>query len=563
MNEKKCKIYKTIMLIMLLIGIFSIELLFCNSIFVRSLIHSDLPFSPYVFSLPRLLFYCFLIIVFCKYNTIIITNCINRGKTTNRIINIVFFIIYFILSFLIIYLAYKSRLSIMNISIVIVLITYCVFLHIFIGKSFKINVFLICLITFIYSISCQNVHLIDEVTHFPASYNLAHLNFNTEKLYFDDSLMQINILSDYNDNQDLFIHYKPNKIDITGHNVYNHDISSLFYHIPAAIGIAYSELLGGTIMDTFYFGRIFSCLFFIILISFFLKIVDYKKYSMISILTIPLLLMMAGTYNVDGIGYAAIALFIAYIFKIYKDDSIKFISNKQLIIIIMLFSLIAMFKSASYAFVALLLILIKDKLKKKDLFILLLSIFIILFFVIYFIYFNIDMSSGDSRGGEVSIINQLSFAFSNIFNILLIPIYQLFNTLLYPGFYEEMSLSYFYGKYSFVFVLPYILFVIYMSMSDKKSSIKEKILYIITFIILLGYTSAALYLSFTPVGKLEVSGYQARYFFQLLPMLLFCFSNNSISIKKTKMKDYYIILFIIFINIIQIMFMIHNLYSFH
>ena len=67
--------------------------------------------------------------------------------------------------------------------------------------------------------------------------------------------------------------------------------------------------------------------------------------------------------------------------------------------------------------------------------------------------------------------------------------------------------------------------------------IKDKILLGLGFLLPFGMTSAILYLSFTPVRNLHIYGYQARYIFPILPLLLCCISNNKIKCTKSENRN--------------------------
>ena len=275
----------------------------------------------------------------------------------------------------------------------------------------------------------------------------------------------------------------------------------------------------------------------------------FKKRFQLAI--IPILLLLAGTCNPDGLGYISIALFLSYIMNLYYDKKVKILDKSHIIRIIILLLMIAAYKGGSYLFTALALLLLRKKIDKKDKRIIIISLLFILAFVICYVYFSFNISSGDTRGGNVSTIGQLKFVFSNPLNIIIIPILQVFNTLLNPSYYNQMAFSYFFGKYSFIYVLPYIIFVLFNVSRDEVSTNKERLLYIISFILMFAFTSAALYLQFTEVGQLTVAGYQGRYFIELLPMLLLCIPNKIVNIKSSKYTDYYVVLFLVGINILQ------------
>ena len=66
-------------------------------------------------------------------------------------------------------------------------------------------------------------------------------------------------------------------------------------------------------------------------------------------------------------------------------------------------------------------------------------------------------------------------------------------------------------------------------------------------------TNIVLYVSFTPVANETINGYQARYLFPIVPLLLFCISNKNIKITKGNNTDLLIILSSVIILMISVL----------
>ena len=81
-----------------------------------------------------------------------------------------------------------------------------------------------------------------------------------------------------------------------------------------------------------------------------------------------------------------------------------------------------------------------------------------------------------------------------------------------------------------------MLFILYVALIEDEHvfKIKDKIIMIISFLLVWGMTSVALYLSFTQVGALYVAGYQTRYIAPVLPLLLLCMANNKVKYNKNE-----------------------------
>ena len=542
--------YELIIIGLLLLSIISYELLFCNSIFVRSILTKSTDFSLYVFSLPRIIVYALLFVICLIVKNRLINNAINFKR--NKKYNICSLVVGIVVLLMIVYLFRLGLLNIMTIGILIIFINYLLLIYFFFGANYKINILLICLVSVIYTISCNTFHVLDEVSHVPTTYNVAHGNFSSEHVYFDPSLEEISILSNYKENENLFKHYTPQKVEITGNTLYLYDNASKLLHIPSAMGIVLSEKFNGTIMDTYYIGRLFSALTFLIFTTIFLKILKFKKNSFIAILTTPFVLLLAGTYSVDGLGFIFISMFIAYIFNIYKNSNIKKITKRQLLIIIILMLLVSLFKGATYSFVFLFLLLIRKKIPRNYKAILIISLIAIFLLSYITSYSVIDINNGDSRGGNTNISQQLKFLFSSPIVFIKVFLLHFLNTFFNANFYQQLINIYFFGKYSYVFVIPYIIFLVYMGISDDyKLNKKELLLSIIIVILIFGYTSTALYLGFTPVGETVILGYQPRYVFPFLTIILMCLKNNHINVVKKDNYESILFYIILIFNVCQ------------
>ena len=88
-------------------------------------------------------------------------------------------------------------------------------------------------------------------------------------------------------------------------------------------------------------------------------------------------------------------------------------------------------------------------------------------------------------------------------------------------------------------MLVTLIFILFVALTedDCNFKIKNKIVLVLAFMLSYGMTSVILYLSFTPVGELYILGYQARYIFPILPLLLCCISNNKVKCEKSENRN--------------------------
>ena len=84
---------------------------------------------------------------------------------------------------------------------------------------------------------------------------------------------------------------------------------------------------------------------------------------------------------------------------------------------------------------------------------------------------------------------------------------------------------------AFIVILAYLLFIS-ITDSSKHLSAKTRLIFILSFFVVFAMTSTSMYLSYTPVGASFINGYQKRYLFPILLLLLM-----SLSIKKVELKN--------------------------
>lgn len=527
---------KTLTLIILLIlAILSFEFFFCNATFIGSILKFNFDISLYTFSFARIFIYALFFVILYFIKNKIISNRIayeesiqDKKNNFTKILLIVLFIFTLIISLILVFIV---DITIMSVGIISLILIYILFLYLFHSNNYKLNILLICSLCFIYAISTISIHPIDEMIHFSSAYNISQGNFDFTKSYSDSNLDRINAWGNFNSNKDLHVHYNKDKYQVKEKTERWPSDASKFLYIPSATGIFISELLDGTIMDAFYIGRIFNALVLMIGIAILLKVIPFKINCFVAVITTPFFLLMGSTYNVDGIGVIAILIFIAYVLKLYSNKKLKYLTNKNIISLLILMLIIILYKDASYFLVFCILFLLRKKLSKKNMYILI-PTFMIMLYLIYWQIVPSSIDSGDSRGGDTNMMEQLSFLLSSPLIFCKVYLLHTLNTFFTPGFYGELNNSRFFGEFSNYLVLIYIFYLLFMGLSsdDKMLNIKEKALVFIVSCLVFYFTSTGLYLSFTPVGEFIIKGYQARYVWPVIPLLLMLLSNKKIRI---------------------------------
>ena len=104
------------------------------------------------------------------------------------------------------------------------------------------------------------------------------------------------------------------------------------------------------------------------------------------------------------------------------------------------------------------------------------------------------------------------------------------NTLLNMEWLKHINSEIFFSsKANNVFVLM-LLYYFYVAIKDdsKNFTFKQKSLMLIIFFLTYGFTSGILYIACAPVGADYVLGYQLRYIFPIVPLIMMCVSNKSL-----------------------------------
>ena len=147
-----------------------------------------------------------------------------------------------------------------------------------------------------------------------------------------------------------------------------------------------------------------------------------------------------------------------------------------------------------------------------------------------------DLDTGDIRGGNTNMKDQLSFLLSNPINFLLVYGLHTLNTFFSFDFYTGLNDQYFFSKLSSYFTILYVSYLCYMGLNYEKEPLKfkTKIVLFLSACLIFYFTSTGLYLSYTPVGSYFISGYQCRYTWIIILLLMICFDNKIIKSFSTK-----------------------------
>ena len=379
-----------------------------------------------------------------------------------------------------------------------------------------------------------------------SAFNLANFNFDYAKEPITDvKLNEIPHFTKFTLIDDLLKEkYTP---ELT-YNVEMEDVPStpatypFIAYVAPAIGIFLAKTFGGSIADLYFFGRIFNLLLYAILCFIALKILPFKKNILATIMAFPYLILLSASFSIDGFCMGVVAIFIAYCFKIYKEK--ETITLKNVGILLGLFILMLTAKSMSYIFVAAIALIlpIMKTLKKNKKYIPIIAIITVIVAIgilVLGIYIKNTQVTTDTRIKDTDAEQQLHLILHDPAGDFTVATNQVKTTLLNHTWYDLLHPDIFFkqdGKY-LLFILELFLLYVAITEDDYNFKFKDKIIMVISFLLVYAMTSAVLYISCTPVGADTVNGYQTRYILPILPLLLFGLSTKKLKKDKSKNRN--------------------------
>lgn len=503
-----------------------------------------------LFSLSLLIMYYILFYFIIK----LLNKVIDRINSEATILDIIlFYICNFVITLGTIYLL----LFIFKTASLIFMIGYLIYILKKLNNRKIENLYLIFSVlmglTYVFLIPPFNVP--DEAAHFMKSYNMLEKNYKTDNgislltkdtydfiTYYEFTTLNsnekfngINYLSNvFNDNSSIA------KVNKDYRNTKN---ASNIPYIPSSIGIKIGKLLGLSPLMLLVIARSINLLIAIMLGYYAIKnIPKYKKIFLI-VMLFPCFIQASMGVNMDYLSNALAIFTISYILKL-KEESIDI---KKITVLFILGFLIAYSKFGLFP-VMLLLLLIPNKNFKIKLNPLVLKILLILF-VFLLSYKNNSGAIVSTTDAIESPYYTISYIIKNPINTTKIFIKTALNRLdtdIFKGQFDSYGT---YSKYTnglFVTLLIIMYsFILFANDESKKMNIKDRIMFILVSLMLIGIPYLTMFLCWTKIGADVIDGLQPRYFLIATLMLFMGLSNNIIDLKiKDKNKLYTICILI-------------------
>lgn len=531
-SKTNIKIFNWIFLIALIL-IF--EFGYCNVEFTTSVL-THIQSDGFHFSLCRgVVYLIILVLMYFMNKSDIISEISNSFKNKTKRTILILYVIIAVLAFALYLYKFllKQEISLIQFSMVsILLISAFVAIEYATNKYFT-NIISIFLIGAVFCITVNAYHTLDEKKHFMSAYNLSYGNIDYGDPVIDKQFMEeLPRGTHYSQFVKFFkIKYQFQEGSLPEESAVDSTPAtySPIIYIPSALGILVGRILQGSVADIFLMGRLFNLLAYIGLLTLTIKVLPYKKNIFLMMMTIPIIMCFSSTYSVDGIGIGFVSLFIAYCLKLHENkDEIK---TKDLVNLAIIYTLVLAFKSMSYIFVGILIFLLplKDIIKKYKKQLLLIIIgFIIANLLILSIQPKVNLT--DNRYDDVNSTEQIKNVLHNPLIVIEVMISQVQNRLLNFNWLRDFNAdAYLSSKANSVFVIMFI-YYFYVAFKDdsKNFNLKEKIIMLLAFGLTFGFTSGILYVSCTPVGAIAVGGYQTRYIFPIITLIMMLLSNKTL-----------------------------------
>ena len=327
-----------------------------------------------------------------------------------------------------------------------------------------------------------------------------------------------------------------------------------FGYLPQALGISIAKLLDLNQIWMFWLGNICNLLFYCGVVTYAVKKSPIMKVPLIVTACIPLCLFQGSSVSIDAIIYALSILIIVYFFNMYKSKE-KSITYKHVGIFLALCLIVGLCKLTLLAFSLLLFAVPFENFKDRKVILLSVIGIIILGFIGLLYGHNAQETLWHSKRAEQflgknvnatqqiqhlltghNLTTQSAFFFYDIGHV--------FNAL-YPGW-PQMK----FNTMNFL-IIPahFIIGFVYLGypIKERFNNKSKLIAFAVLFIIFYG-TYLVQYLTWTPVGYLELdSAVNTRYFLPIFALCPFVFNLN-MNKEDDRIKNYTILFSLILLS---------------
>ena len=324
-------------------------------------------------------------------------------------------------------------------------------------------------------------------------------------------------------------------------------------HLPQAFAMFIIKLFKGSVPLQCYAARLANFAVSVFLIYEAIKLIPTKKILVLFLGLLPITIQEIVSMSVDALTISISIFYISYIFYLKYDESKAYISNKDIIVLLITSLVVSLCKIVYLPLCLLLIILPKEKFKSNKikniviLSIILLSVILNLIWMVYCSRFLIEFNIGVNSGEQVKYV--LTHPFS--YFLTLFRSMNEYQQIYIVGLCGE-SLGVYDAQSSVIFITPCMLiFAMIILVNDENDKIQfdtfTKLTCFTIFAITVALIYTSLYVQWTVVKSPLIYGVQSRYFLPILLLTDIFLRNSAIVYKKKDIR--YIILFMLFLNL--------------
>lgn len=406
----------------------------------------------------------------------------------------------------------------------------------------------------------------DETSHMIRAYKDSTLNFSQDDGYIEIPRVFINFADRFainvqnNDNQIKGRMYLseyiydcdysiPTEYLIDYRNVKN---LSFVPYIPATAITMVGKMLGITPLIILLLSRFANLLIVIIASYYAIKNVPHFKKAFFVVALFPIFIQQAAAVNMDYLTNAISLLLASYIISmIYQKDKV---ATKQLIILGVMTILLALGKFGYFPILLLLFLVPNDKFSSnKKAWIYKIGYFIFLFVFSYMMNSTAAASVADG-GTEVEKYYGLKYIFTNFIDTIVVYFRTIFLRIdqdILRGYFDGFGYStIMHNSIPYICMLAiYVVMILSHDENDKELNIKERIMYLLIPVLVIGLVYTIAFSRWTLVGQPIIWGIQARYFLPVMPLLYIACSNTKFNLNvKNKNGLYALLIALVYIT---------------